>query len=529
MLSTARRIGAVFVDAVDGASLRVTREHERLFAVNDYGDNAGAIGCALSHFALWRRIGRGEVHFILEDDIIISEWAPVAWLEQMDEQRADLFYLGWTGGGVSFDRSTCIGGTFAYMLNYEGARTLLSWFEMNGCPHGIDYCMLRCVDALRVGSCPQRPITSQWVVRGREGDSDIQSASAGSLNLYANYEFSPGLDHIGDDLECVGAIQLAQILRRATLAPNCNAFNDAGFLKRIGRACLIERPCVRGIWIKRPTRIQVECNWTSSERLAAELNAMRAPLALDWQWQFVWDAAQVDYWFVINSTRQPHDPSRSIHIRLEPSHSPHWTHPPGYLRTHTPTIAFWQIDNFTIDTPRHLTSRFSIILSEKYADVGHRMRVDLVREIERRADPRVCVDVYGRENYHNLASYRGPVGKHKETRIASHSFYLAVENCRERDYVTEKFWECILCLTVPLYWGCTNIQEILPCSEGLVLLGDDVNANFDLIRDAMSDDGREKRLAWLHTLRQWVLSSHNIFAHLDLACTQPPPPPPPLA
>ena len=57
--------------AIDSTALTWTDEIHRLFHRNRYGSSRGGIiGCALSHYSLWKHIAstNGELHLVLEDD-----------------------------------------------------------------------------------------------------------------------------------------------------------------------------------------------------------------------------------------------------------------------------------------------------------------------------------------------------------------------------------------------------------------------------------------------------------------------------
>jgi hypothetical protein len=43
--------------------------------------------------------------------------------------------------------------------------------------------------------------------------------------------------------------------------------------------------------------------------------------------------------------------------------------------------------------------------------------------------------------------------------IYKKTFNIAIENSSEKNYFTEKLIDCFRTFTVPIYWGCTNIQE----------------------------------------------------------------------
>ena len=478
-----------FFDAIDGKTLRITDKIAAMCAENDFGSNAGAIACALSHIEVWRNIH--EPTIILEDDANIKSWEPQKWFA---DNVCDLLFLGfltWSGEECEYSRQNFVGGTHAYLITPPVAARLVDWFETNGLRHGFDYCLAHCIPDLCIKSLLPFAATAIWAKSGA-ADSDIFPANSTKLDLRANWELFANQDHMNDDVE---RCQTESFLTRQ----NINAANSLGYFKLVpsGKFNLVDKPGV-SLWIKKPIRIQVLCNWCSSEALRQELVKMRGKLWTNYQ--FISCGQQVDYWLVINSTREKHDSSRTIYILLEP-----WLPiPAGFC---APNMGFWQLTNIPSGVAKN--GRIAIILSEKYHDPGHKFRVDFVRYIESRGLD--IIDVYGRENYHGLASYRGTVGENKEDVIARASFYLAAENHRQLDYVTEKFWEPLLCESLPLYYGCTNIEAILPTVSSLVTLTDDFARNVEIILALNYND----HVPWILKMKEWILNERNIFATIQ--------------
>lgn len=46
-------------------------------------------------------------------------------------------------------------------------------------------------------------------------------------------------------------------------------------------------------------------------------------------------------------------------------------------------------------------------------------------------------------------------------------FHIAIENCRDRFYFSEKLLDCLVTKTVPVYWGCPNIDRYFN-PEGII-------------------------------------------------------------
>lgn len=69
------------------------------------------------------------------------------------------------------------------------------------------------------------------------------------------------------------------------------------------------------------------------------------------------------------------------------------------------------------------------------------------------------IDIFGRGLNIKDIRYKGsPENKHEI--LKKYKFSIAIENCCEKNYVSEKFFDCILNNTIPLYYGCPNVDEI---------------------------------------------------------------------
>ena len=102
------------------------------------------------------------------------------------------------------------------------------------------------------------------------------------------------------------------------------------------------------------------------------------------------------------------------------------------------------------------TRMTSLIASAKRDLEGHKLRhkiVDHVRGAE------LEVDVMGR-GYQPF--------ERKQDGLAPYRYSVVIENIREPDYFTEKMVDAALCETVPIYWGCPNIEAFFN-PEGMVI------------------------------------------------------------
>ena len=61
------------------------------------------------------------------------------------------------------------------------------------------------------------------------------------------------------------------------------------------------------------------------------------------------------------------------------------------------------------------------------------------------------------------------------------SFHVCIENVRQENYFSEKLLDCFLTRTIPIYWGCPNIDSYFDV-RGMILIG---NEEGDVATDAI--------------------------------------------
>ena len=191
-----KRIGVTnyeFVNAVDGQSLVPTQEIRDLFRGNDFGNRKGVIGCALSHYNLWKRLVEDPEHdfyLIFEDDITFAD------IKGFDDYKKDMVshevtFFGYhmfsserqkkeeedksrKPGLYPLDFNRYIGGFFSYSINKCGAQRLLDYILVNGIKQQIDM-LISTVHGDYHEIYPFM-VFSEWNEGGRKIDTDIQAS-----------------------------------------------------------------------------------------------------------------------------------------------------------------------------------------------------------------------------------------------------------------------------------------------------------------------------------------------------------------
>ena len=291
-----------------------------------------------------------------------------------------------------------------------------------------------------------------------------------------------------------------------------------------------------GIYIKKEyydlqkfIRVKMLCNWCSSEQLCKEWSNM-CESNFTWQHiQMVWEG-DCDYYVVINSTNEYHDPTKTIVFQMEPwvhdMTKPwgvktwgKWAKPTGYLHVHDRDTyvnnVFWQLEQTYrqwLDMNIEKTKGLSTICSSKYFDEGHILRIDLLKQL----DQQIEIDVYNQDNHHQFKQWKGPVTPYvdKSKGMLPYRYYVMMENNFEHNFITEKLWEPILCETLCFYYGCPNVEDHID-PRAYVLLDKDIDKSIALIQQAIKEDWYTQRLPYIHNAKMDLLCRMSFFPTLN--------------
>jgi hypothetical protein len=242
----------------------------------------------------------------------------------------------------------------------------------------------------------------------------------------------------------------------------------------------------------------------------------------------------VDFYVIINNPppRQYFDPARTIVFQMEPwvddvsrpwgvkSWGP-WSQPdPSKFlavrgrRTPVHNNAFWQLE---LTYPQLIEMRFgksqviSSICSSKYFDEGHIARIDLLKYFESKDGFKV--DVYNQDNKHGFKNYKGPVSPYvdKSRGIAQYKYYFMIENNYEKDFITEKIWEPILCESLVFYHGCPNVTDYIDSRAFVQIDVTDFEKTYQIIKKAIEEDWWSQRIEIIRKEKAKILEELSFF------------------
>jgi hypothetical protein len=101
--------------------------------------------------------------------------------------------------------------------------------------------------------------------------------------------------------------------------------------------------------------------------------------------------------------------------------------------------------------------------------------------------------------------------------LTPYRYSLAIENSKGPNLWTEKVADCFLSWTVPLYFGCTNLEDYFPEDSFIRVDADNPAATLEKIRRVLANDEWERRLPALEIARRRVLDEYQIFPFLARA------------
>jgi GR25 family glycosyltransferase involved in LPS biosynthesis/tetratricopeptide (TPR) repeat protein len=566
-----------FFKAVDGKSLVVTEEIVRLFRGNDFSNRKGFIGCAMSHYTLWKQLAEDTLnnyYIIYEDDITLCD----GYKEKLDGvlndiEGKDVVYLGFSmlkenshkkhesaDRLVLTDKDTYLGGTFSYIITRSGCNKLLSYIETKGIKHGIDYIMKICPDLSIYNPQPHLVFSEMVETMTSPVDTDIQKDYS-SLDLILadskdDWIFYEGVDSGDNDICHVPGKRVEQLFTIASATRGCVAFNTLGFLKR--KVVLPYKPTPyinsagNGLYVKRVydssikeriVRVKMLCNWCSSEALCAEWNKMSKGGNRWNSIQITSEDTNIDYYVIINRPRagEVFLPEKTIIFHMEPWCGESWQtwgvktwgewarpDPAKFLQVRSHDLflntGFWQINKTytqlkeeTIQKDSTYGNIVSSICSSKYFDPGHIKRIDFMKFIEAKGDESVQLHIYNEDNKHEFSSYKGTARPSidKEKGILPYKYYFMCENNVENNFITEKLWEPILCESLCFYWGCPNVSEYINPLAYVQLDMNDFEGSFQIMRSALLENLWEKRIDSIKKEKQRILDIYNFFPTLE--------------
>jgi hypothetical protein len=195
----------------------------------------------------------------------------------------------------------------------------------------------------------------------------------------------------------------------------------------------------------------------------------------------------------------PHDQFARVYTHHLPSAGPR------YIKTQT--CLPWHINrNYDelIEAPvPKKTKNLSWITTNKKNFPGHKLRMNFFEKLAN--DDIFNIDLFG-FGFNPLED--------KWDGLAPYKYSLAVENSSSEDYWTEKIADCFLSYTLPIYYGCTNLEKYFPAESFISIDINNYKESVDIIRRTLKENAWESRLDAIIEARKRVLEKYQLFPYI---------------
>ena len=125
------------------------------------------------------------------------------------------------------------------------------------------------------------------------------------------------------------------------------------------------------------------------------------------------------------------------------------------------------------------------------------------------------IDFYGRRWQLEDPRYKG-APYNKSEAIVDYEYSIAIENSSFKNYLTEKFFDLVVCNTVPIYYGCPNVSEIYPSDSFIEIdFSGPIEQTVEQIKDIYNNDDYQKRKEHVLRAKDLYYTKYNIFNFLE--------------
>jgi len=172
-----------------------------------------------------------------------------------------------------------------------------------------------------------------------------------------------------------------------------------------------------------------------------------------------------------------------------------------YIESHIMTYWYSHKDYDTLINHQigDKAKKIACVSSDKSFLPGHKKRLDFVNQL---IETEIGIDFFGRG--------RNPIDD-KWDALYPYKFSIAIENSSLPDYWTEKIADCFMAYTIPIYYGCTNIDEYFPAGSFIKIDINDISESIQKIKEVISGDYYENNFNALVEARNLYLTQYHFF------------------
>jgi GR25 family glycosyltransferase involved in LPS biosynthesis/glycosyltransferase involved in cell wall biosynthesis len=311
-------------------------------------------------------------------------------------------------------------------------------------------------------------------------------------------------------LDSINCLHIGRLTWEGSDVPNAYDLNDE---QEFGRP------------VRKPHRIRLLANWTSSEHLCEVWNRQSRG---NRRWNYIEvtsDPNDADYWAIINfpnDSSESFDKRRTVVFQMEPRRGVAawgaWARPDPreflQVRSHHQfrNNSEWHLDlsyNQLLSAEIEKTRDLSCVTSSKTSDPGQELRIAFLKYLERQG---AAIDIFGYDNLHEFHNYRGPLPEYnKNDGILPYRYTIAVENHSEINYFTEKIVDAILGECLCFYWGCPNLEHYIDSDAFIRLPLEDFARSREIVESAIRNNEHARRLEPIRRAKRRLLEEYQFF------------------
>lgn len=230
-------------------------------------------------------------------------------------------------------------------------------------------------------------------------------------------------------------------------------------------------------------------------------------------------------------------PTRTILIRMEPNMARRkdlwgdfWSDPPR--DSFVSVIEFPTVLNFVewhvaqdYDTlyntdfapQKTMGNAVSVIVSDRYFDIGQIRRVDFVKYLQDNYSDKIDLHVYGRGDLAKwgIKDHRGTLPVYnKDKALIPYKYHFNAENSFTYNYITEKFYDPVMVDTLVFYSGAINAMSVYP-KQGFVCMDlDDFQLNAEIMVKCIEDNEYERQRPQIQQLKRYILETKTFSVRI---------------
>jgi len=261
---------------------------------------------------------------------------------------------------------------------------------------------------------------------------------------------------------------------------------------------LRQTPSNEGIWdgVEFTLDPLVECDY-----LIILNNRMKEDIRVRCPWKNVWALMQEPYlrghndWMV-----EGHESFSKVFTHHIPADDARYVVSPPAIPWHVNKTFDQLISSAVPDKPK----RISWVVGNATDLPGHVKRLSFLRLLQQEST--YDIDLFGRAVQYIEDKWDG---------LAPYRYSLAIENSSSDDYWTEKIADCFLSWTVPIYYGCTNLEDYFPKESFIRIDIGQPEESLAKIRRIIDEDKWERYIPALEEARNLVLNRYQLFPYLS--------------